>query len=241
MRGLITLCARGGSKGIPGKNIKILNGKPLIGYSIEVAVEFANLYHCDVILSTDCETIKNVVKEISSKIDVSYVRPDFLATDAAGKLDAIKDVKKYAEDKNGSPYDYLIDLDVTSPLRTLEDLKISLDKLVENKEALNLFSVSPANRNPYFNMVEDKGTGFIELCKKGEFFTRQSAPKVYDLNASFYIYKQGFFEKETKTVITDKTIIYEVPHLCFDLDHLIDFEFMDFLLSKKKLDFTFNY
>ncbi|MDR2221532.1 MAG: acylneuraminate cytidylyltransferase family protein [Flavobacteriaceae bacterium] len=241
MRGLITLCARGGSKGIPGKNIKMLNGKPLIGYSIEVAMEFANLYQCDVILSTDSEIIKNVVKEINSKVDVSYVRPDFLATDTAGKLDAIKDVKKYAEDKNTISYDYLIDLDVTSPLRTIDDLKISLDKLIENEEALNLFSVSPANRNPYFNMVEDKGTGFIELCKKGEFLTRQSAPKVYDLNASFYIYKKEFFNKETKTVITGNTIVYEVPHLCFDLDHPIDFEFMDFLLSNQKLDFPFNY
>src|SRR5690554_6086345 len=105
MRGLITLCARGGSKGIPGKNIKILNGKPLIGYSIEVAVEFANSYHCDVILSTDCETIKNVVKEISSKIDVSYVRPDFLANDTAGKLDAIVDVYQFAEKANNINYD----------------------------------------------------------------------------------------------------------------------------------------
>lgn len=241
MRGLITLCARGGSKGIPGKNIKVLNGKPLIGYSIEIAVIFAEQFNCDVILSTDSESIKEVVAGINDKINIAYNRPDFLATDSAGKLDAIKDVKKFAEDYYGVLYDYVIDLDVTSPLRTIVDLKESLNQLMLNTDALNLFSVSPANRNPYFNMVEDRGDGFVALCKKGEFLTRQSAPKVYDLNASFYIYKKEFFVQETKTVITDHTIVYSVPHLCFDLDHPIDFEFMEFLLSNKKLDFLFNY
>lgn len=241
MKGLITLCARGGSKGIPGKNIKELNGKPLIGYSIEIAVQFASLYNCDVVLSTDSDLIKTVVQSIDKKVNVTYDRPEFLATDSAGKLDAIKDVMKFAQAHNEVAYDFVIDLDVTSPLRTLEDLKTSLDRLMANEEALNLFSVSPANRNPYFNMVEDCGNGFVALCKKGEFLTRQSAPKVYDLNASFYIYKKTFFEQETKTVITDRTMVYEVPHLCFDLDHPIDFEFMEFLLSNKKLDFSFNY
>lgn len=241
MKGLITLCARGGSKGIPGKNIKDLNGKPLIGYSIEVAVLFAEQFNCDIILSTDSDSIKEVVAGISDKVNIAYNRPDFLATDSAGKLDAIKDVKRFAEERYTCTYDFIIDLDVTSPLRTVEDLKISLDKLFDNEDALNVFSVSPANRNPYFNMVEDKGNGFVGLCKKGEFLTRQSAPNVYDLNASFYIYKKKFFEQETTTVITDQTIVYVVPHLCFDLDHPIDFEFMNFLLSNRKLDFAFNY
>lgn len=241
MKGLITLCARGGSKGIPGKNIKVINGKPLIAYSIEVATVFAEKMNCDVVLSTDSEAIKEVVKTVSDAVDIAYKRPGFLATDSAGKLDAIIDVRKYAESVNGVLYDYVIDLDVTSPLRTIEDIEKSLNMLMNNHQAVNLFSVSPANRNPYFNMVEENGNGFIELCKKGEFLTRQSAPKVYDLNASFYIYKRDFFSLNTKTVITDKTIVFEVPHLCFDLDHSIDFEFMDFLLSNKKLDFPFNY
>ncbi|MDM1086227.1 cytidylyltransferase domain-containing protein [Myroides odoratimimus] len=241
MRGLITLCARGGSKGIPGKNIKDLNGKPLIGYSIEIAVVFAEQFNCDVILSTDSDSIKEVVAGINDKVNIVYNRPDFLATDSAGKLDAIKDVKGFAENYYGVVYDYVIDLDVTSPLRTIVDLKDSLDQLMLNADALNLFSVSPANRNPYFNMVEERSDGFVSLCKKGEFLTRQSAPNVYDLNASFYIYKKQFFEQVTKTVITDQTIVYVVPHLCFDLDLPIDFEFMEFLLSNKKLDFSFNY
>lgn len=242
MKGLITVCARGGSKGIPGKNIKKINGKELIAYSIEVAVQLARKYDIDIFLSTDSEEIKNVVCLLQfDKVDCSYSRPDFLASDTAGKLDAIIDVKKYAEIQKNITYDFVIDLDVTSPLRTAEDLEKSIQMLFLNEEALNLFSVSPANRNPYFNMVEESGNGFYKLCKKGEFLTRQSAPKVFDLNASFYVFKSTFFGSGNKTVITDKSLVYEVPHLCFDLDHEIDFEFMTFLVENKKLNFDFNY
>lgn len=242
MKGLITICARGGSKGIPGKNIKPINGKPLIHYSLEVAEELSKKYDIDIFLSTDSEEIKNVVKSSTfSLINTEYVRPDFLANDTAGKLDAIIDVYLFAEEKNDVKYDFVIDLDVTSPLRTSEDLASSVELLFSNEEALNLFSVSPANRNPYFNMVEEKENGFYELCKKGQFLTRQSAPRVFDLNASFYVFKKDFFAENHKTVITDRSLVYEVPHLCFDLDHQIDFEFMSFLLENRKLDFDFNY
>jgi CMP-N,N'-diacetyllegionaminic acid synthase len=242
MKGLVTICARGGSKGIPGKNIKLINGKPLINYSIAVAEELSKKYDLDIFLSTDSQEIKDVVKASTfSQVNTEYVRPDFLANDTAGKLDAIVDVYQFAEKTNDVNYDFVIDLDVTSPLRTAEDLAASVELLFNNQEALNLFSVSPANRNPYFNMVEEKENGFYELCKKGQFLTRQSAPRVFDLNASFYVFKKTFFAENHKTVITDKSLVYEVPHLCFDLDHNIDFEFMSFLLENKKLDFDFNY
>lgn len=242
MKGLVTICARGGSKGIPGKNIKLINGKPLINYSLAVAEELSQKYNLDVFLSTDSQEIKDVVKASAfSMVNTEYVRPDFLANDTAGKLDAIVDVYQFAENSNDVKYDFVIDLDVTSPLRTAEDLAASVELLFNNHEALNLFSVSPANRNPYFNMVEEKENGFYELCKKGQFLTRQSAPRVFDLNASFYVFKKAFFAENHKTVITDKSLVYEVPHLCFDLDHNIDFEFMSFLLENKKLDFDFNY
>lgn len=241
MKGLITICARGGSKGIPGKNIKVINGKPLIQYSIEVAVQLADNYDIDIILSTDSDEIKDVVERLNLPIDTSYTRPDFLASDTAGKLDAITDAKAYSEKKSSKTYDFVMDLDVTSPLRTSEDLLSSIELLFNNDKALNLFSVSPANRNPYFNMVEEKEDGFVSLCKKGAFLTRQSAPKVYDMNASYYIFKKAFFDDNHATVITDKSLVYEVPHLCFDLDHPIDFEFMTFLMEQKKLGFNFNY
>ena len=242
MKILVTICARGGSKGIPGKNIKNINGRPLISYSLEVAERFAEKHDVDIILSTDSSEIKEVVLNMPfKKIDTSYIRPEFLSGDTAGKLDTIIDVKKYAEQKNNKQYDIVLDLDVTAPLRTVEDLEKSLQLLSENKEAVNLFSVSPANRNPYFNMVEENEQGFYKLCKKGSFLTRQSAPKVYDLNASFYFYKKRFFQENYKSVITNRSLVYEVPHICFDLDHPIDFEFMTYLLENKRLGFDFNY
>lgn len=242
MKGLVTICARGGSKGIPGKNIKLINGKPLINYSLAVAEQLSKKYELDIFLSTDSQEIKYVVESSGfSLVNTEYIRPEFLANDTVGKLDAIVDVKQYAERTKQISYDYVIDLDVTSPLRTISDLEHALDLLFSNEQALNLFSVSPANRNPYFNMVEENKEGYYSLCKKGEFLSRQSAPRVFDLNASFYVFKKKFFEENYKTVITERSLVYEVPHLCFDLDHQIDFDFMSFLLEKKKLDFDFNY
>lgn len=238
---LITICARGGSKGIPGKNIKILNNKPLIFYTLKIAIEFAKLQkYCQIILSTDSEEIKQTVRKFQfPDIDLSYTRPAKLANDTAGKLDVIKDVLSFAQEKNTIKYDYVLDMDVTSPLRNIDDLKKAFQLIEEKENALNLFSVSPASRNPYFNMVEDSGNGFVSLCKKGHFLTRQSAPKVYDMNASFYIYTALFFSESQTTVITDRSIVYEVPHVCFDLDHPIDFEFMEYLIENNKLDFDF--
>ena len=242
MKGLITICARGGSKGIPGKNIKLINGKALIAYSCEVAIAFAANRNIDIILSTDSAEIKGVVKSLGlQKINISYERPDFLANDTAGKLHTIVAAKEYSETQNDCKYDFIVDLDVTSPLRNVIDLDSAMDLLFKNEAALNIFSVSPANRNPYFNMVEEKEDGFYGLCKTGQFLTRQSAPKVYDMNASFYIFKKAFFDQGYKTVISDRTLICELPHVCFDLDHPIDFEFMSYLLENKKLDFEFNY
>ena len=102
---------------------------------------------------------------------------------------------------------------------------------------INLFSVSNANRNPYFNMVELKRNNYYNLVKKnGDFLSRQNSPKVFDLNASFYFYKRIFFTINLPTVFTSSSLIYLVPHLCFDLDHEIDFEFLDFLIKNNKLE-----
>ncbi|EIW91181.1 cytidylyltransferase [Capnocytophaga sp. oral taxon 412 str. F0487] len=240
---LITICARGGSKGIPGKNIKVINEKPLIYYTLKTANAFKEKYKgkVDIVLSTDSQQIKDVVERQGLYIETDYTRPEALATDTAGKLGVIIDVKNFMEQKHHKKYDYVLDMDVTAPLRNVADLEKALVLLERNAEAYNVFSVSPCHRNPYFNMVEENKEGFYELCKKGSFLTRQSAPKVFDMNASFYYYKRAFFDNHCEGVITDKSLVYEVPHLCFDLDEPIDFEFMSFLLTQKKLDFDFNY
>lgn len=235
---LITICARGGSKGIPGKNIKVIGGKPLIEYSIDVANRLATKFNCKIGISTDNEKIKAAANQAGVFTD--YIRPDFLATDVAGKIDTISDLLLYEESLVDFKYDYILDLDVTSPLRTLEDLETAFEIINENKDALNLFSVNDAARNPYFNMVEENQNGFYSLVKAntdGSVMTRQSAPKVFDLNASFYWYKRVFFDKKIKSAITDRSLIYKMNHICFDLDHPVDFLFMEYLLDNSKLDF----
>jgi CMP-N-acetylneuraminic acid synthetase len=160
-----------------------------------------------------------------------------LTSDSAGKMHVIIDFKKYGEDKFNVIFDYVLDLDVKSPLRTLQDLLNAFDLLKSDSKAYNLFSVIPANRNPYFNMVEELDNGYFTTSKKGSFLTRQSVLKVYEMNASFNFYTNAFFLQDFKSAITDKSLIYEVPHPCFDLDHPIDFDFMEFLLVNNKLDF----
>ena len=236
---LITICARGGSKGIPGKNIKLLNNKPLIHYTIQVAKKFQEKLNTVIIeLSTDSEEIVKVAENCGLKSD--YRRPEYLAGDYVGKIDAIKDLLLWKEKANNIHFDYILDMDVTSPLRNLRDLTEAFDLINKNDAAINLFSVSPSNRSPYFNMVEQKDNGFFSQVKqpKGLVLTRQSAPKVYDLNASFYFYKRLFFDLGYKGAITNQSIIYEVPHICFDLDHPLDFEILSFLMENNKLDFA---
>jgi CMP-N,N'-diacetyllegionaminic acid synthase len=235
---LVTICARGGSKGIPGKNIKLIGGKPLIAYSINLTNKLKEKWNLKVALSTDDSEIKAVAA--AHGVLTEYVRPEYLATDVAGKIDTIKDLLLYEESVVDYKYDFVLDLDITSPLRTLEDLEKALELLLANSEAKNLFSVNNAARNPYFNMVEENVNGFYSLVKTnpdGSVMTRQSAPKVYDLNASFYWYRRSFFDSDFKTALTDKSLIYIINHICFDLDHPVDFLFMEYLLENNKLDF----
>lgn len=236
---LITICARGGSKGIPGKNIKLINGVPLIAYTIELAKKIQKKYNVVIALSTDDIEIKKVAEDFG--LITNYERPRFLATDTAGKIDTIKDVLLYEESLLKDKMDFILDLDVTSPLRTFEDIEQALQLLINKPEAQNLFSVNPAARNPYFNMVEENNNGYYSLVKMnpdGSVMTRQSAPKVFELNASFYWYRRSFFDSGVKSAITDKSIIFEMKHICFDLDHPVDFLFMEYLLQNDKLDFN---
>jgi CMP-N,N'-diacetyllegionaminic acid synthase len=230
---LVTICARGGSKGVPKKNIKNLCGFPLMYYTIKIAKEFLKDKRGVIVLSTDCEEIKKVAKEYGLKSD--YFRPAKLATDYVGKIDVIKDVLMFEERKTDVSFDLILDLDITSPLRTLSDLNNSLKILQNDKEALNIFSVSKSKKNPYFNMVEKKGTYYNKVKEISNIKTRQSAPVVYDMNASFYFYTRKFFNEKFDTVFTNKSLIYELMHECFDIDEPIDFIIMEYLLKNNFL------
>ena len=210
----------------------------MISYTIQSAKQFQNKFNnVSIELSTDSEEIIRVAEISGLKSD--YRRPDSLAGDSIGKIDAIKDVLIWKEKANSCQYDYILDMDVTSPLRNLKDLTDAFEIIQKNRNALNLFSVNPSNRSPYFNMVEQKDNGFFAQVKQhdGLVLSRQSAPKVYDMNASFYFYKRSFFELGYKSAITDKSIVYEMPHICFDIDQPIDFEIISYLIERKKLDF----
>tara|TARA_B100001250_G_scaffold93253_1_gene77718 strand:+ start:8985 stop:9698 length:714 start_codon:yes stop_codon:yes gene_type:complete len=237
MKILITICARGGSKGLPGKNIKPLNGQPLIAYSIKNAKEISTDYDCDIALSTDCERIKNTVKQYL-ELD-KYLRPPNLSTDSASKVETIKHLLLYHENQKKIKYDLILDLDVSSPMRTKDDLKKSLDMVINDKECINLFSVSKAKKNPYFNMVEKKDNGYYDLVSKGQQFSnRQSTPDVYEMNASFYIYKREFFDMKKITPFSERSLAYIMPNICFDIDHKIDFLFLDYLIQTNKVDLS---
>lgn len=236
MKILITLCARGGSKGIPGKNIRDLNGKPLIAYSIETAKKFAEKNNASVALSTDSADIIEVAKQFG--LVTEYIRPQELATDTAGKIDVLKDILHYTEEIESKAFDFLLDLDITSPLRNVQDLEKALNQLVSNPDAYNIFSVNPANRNPYFNMVEQGIDGYVHLVKQSHAVkTRQQAPPVYDMNASFYIYRRTFFIDDLKRATTEKSLAYVMDHICFDLDHPLDFTMMELMMKNNLLDF----
>lgn len=228
---LLTICARGGSKGIPNKNLKIINGKPLIWYTLSFAKKLHDLMELDIVLSSDSEEILNSAKQFS--IIKRHKRIPKLATDEVGKIDVLKDILDLQE-LQGKRYDYIIDLDVTSPIRTLEGVISAFEKLKSNDKALNIFSVSKASKNPYFNMVEPRLDGFVKISKsKQEVLSRQKAPEVFQLNASYYIYKSKFFELKKRSAITDQSLAYVVPHLCFDIDEEVDLLFLDFLLKEK--------
>lgn len=235
---LITICARGGSKGIPGKNIKLINDKPLIAYTIQAAQEFALTQNADISLSTDSKKIREVAAKYG--LHTEYIRPHELATDTVGKIDVITSLVDYQEGLLNKEYDFILDLDITSPLRTQEDLEKAFNELVSDCKAINIFSVNPAARNPYFNMVEKGLGGYVRLVKeKGEIKSRQAAPKVYDMNASFYFFRRAFFREGYKTTITDKSLVYVMDHLCFDLDEPHDFTIMDLMMRNNFFDFKF--
>ena len=236
---LITICARGGSKGVPNKNIRTLGTLPLIAYTINIAKKFSIDNEVDIELSTDSILIKNTCEYFG--ITSEYLRPPHLATDQAGKIDVIRDLIRFAERKNSKEYDYILDLDVSSPLRTINDL-IESKRIFEEKDFTTLFSVSEAEKNPYFNMVEldNQKKAFLSKDRKNTYLTRQNAPKVYQLNASFYWYKRDFFKANTSSPITNNSGIYIMPNICFDIDNEIDFEFMNFLLNTHRLNFMIS-
>lgn len=141
----------------------------------------------------------------------------------------------FAEKKYGKTYDFIVDLDVTSPIRTLQDIEACVERIASEPTAKTIFSVNPCARNPYFNQVEEGKDGFCHVVLGGKYTTRQSAPKVYDMNASIYVYRRKALETEHPRAVTDRSIVFVMDHICFDLDEPSDYDYLTYLIDTKKI------
>ena len=180
---LYIIPARGGSKGIPGKNIKHLCGRPLIAYSIDAAKACAEDER-HIILSTDDEKIADTARALGLKVD--YMRPAELATDQSGTREAIIDAMDWA-DKQSIDYDCVVLLQPTSPMRIAEDITGALALYSDNVDMV--VSVTDAASNPYYNCFEtDPETGFLHISKgDGKLTRRQDAPPAWEYNGAVYV------------------------------------------------------
>jgi len=222
---LCVIPARSGSKGLPGKNIKELMGKPLLAYSIEHAK--ASKYIDRIVVSTDGLEIAGVA--LRHGAEVPFLRPNELAGDQSSTIDALLHAVEEVEG-SGYGFDYLVLLHVTTPLRSAEDVDACIE-LLAGTNAESVFSVTEAHRNPYFNMVE-VSDGRVSLVKPGNFVSRQTAPRVFDMNSSIYVWKKDAL-KEKKAVILDKTAIYMMPReRSIDIDDGLDFRIAEMILKE---------
>tara|TARA_B100000886_G_scaffold163556_1_gene111484 strand:+ start:445 stop:1137 length:693 start_codon:yes stop_codon:yes gene_type:complete len=230
MRILCSVCARGGSTTLKNKNIKILRGKPLILHTLLTAKK-TGIFD-KIVVSSDSKKILKIAKK---QTNLQIKRPLKLSSDKSPKLPAIKHALINSEKYFKKKFDIVVDLDATSPLRRVEDIINALKIFKKNKNS-NLISVCPSNKNPYYNMIEKKGKE-IKIVKKSniDFYGRQEAPKVFDINASIYIWSRRSLLKNKK-LINNKTGIYIMPKArSTDIDDLEDFELVKYFMKRGKI------
>ncbi len=182
MTPLYIIPARGGSKGIPHKNIKPLGGRPLIAYAIDGA-RGAGADDRHIILSTDDPAIAETARSLG--LPVPYMRPAALATDTAGSREVILDAMDWA-DSQGIAYDCVVLLQPTSPFRTTDDILGALAAFTPGADMV--VSVCESASNPYYNMFETDAEGYLEISKGDGLITRrQDAPRVWEYNGAVYV------------------------------------------------------
>ena len=227
MKILYLIPARGGSKGLPGKNIKLLSKKPLLYYSIDFARHFTG--DENIFVSTDDDTIINTVNNYN--LTIPFKRPDALATDTAGSWEVICHAIESFE-KNGLVYDCVVLLQPTTPFRKKEDLIEAL-KIFSNDLDM-VVSVKESDANPYYNLFEENSQCYLEKCNKNSnAIRRQDVPPVYQYNGSLYVINVKSIKKYSS--FTEFKLIKKIKMdsiYSIDIDSLMDFEFCEFLLSK---------
>ncbi len=226
MRLLFTICGRGGSKGIKNKNIRNFLDKPLALYSLSVIDLYLkrSKYDADIVINTDSKDLMDIFKNNDlCSVEMIERTPD-LAGDNVAKVDVIQNCLEVMEEKNGN-YDLIIDLDITSPLRTVNELDEMIEKKLNTDNDL-IFSVTDSRRNPYFNMVMRTDEGYDRVIKSN-FNTRQEAPLIYDMNASIYVYSREFLLRKVG-LFDGKCGIHKMFDTgILDLDHENDLLLME--------------
>lgn len=230
MKVVALICARGGSKGLPGKNIKPLAGRPLIGWAISQALAVASVGK--VIVSTDSEEIAAASREAGA--EVPFMRPSELAQDSSPEWLVWRHALHYLKEADGQYPRALLVVPATAPLRAVEDLERCLEEF-EKGGADMVVTVSDAHRSPYFNMVKENVDGTIGLVipPDGAVWRRQDAPIVYDVTTvayvaspEFVLAKNGIFEGRVRKV--------HVPiERALDIDTPLDFRIAEYLMSER--------
>jgi N-acylneuraminate cytidylyltransferase len=222
--------ARSGSKGLPGKNTRILGGIPLIAYSIIQAKEVKRIDR--VIVSTDSKEIARIAVEFGA--DVPFMRPVDLSTDDSPEWLAWRHGINFLHEEMGTLPEAFISIPTTSPLRLPEDIENCID-LFEKKLADVVITVTEARRNPYFNMVELNEVGDANLVNSTKSLVagRQKAPIMFDMTTVCYVAKPDFIMSHNSIFEGQVQAVLIPPERSIDIDSHLDFEIAEFLLSKR--------
>lgn len=227
IRTVATICARGGSKGLPRKNVLPFAGKPLVAHTIEQALACPGI--SDVYISTDDDEIADVAHRFGAQ--VPYRRPVELATDQAAKIPAVEHLVAYLEEQ-GEVIDFVVDLQPTSPLRAPEDLANAL-ALVDRADLV--VSVTEPSHNPYYSLVEVAADGTLHLSKTHEAVRRQDVPQVWGLNGSIYVWRRAALKQAVTQGFWGVSILPSVMprERSVDIDDAFDFEMAEWLHEKQ--------
>jgi CMP-N,N'-diacetyllegionaminic acid synthase len=224
------ICARGGSKGIPRKNLRPLAGKPLIAHAIQCARACSLLRR--VVVSTDDPAIADIAKEHGA--EVPFIRPADLAQDDTSKWHVFRHLVKFLEEMDGTRVDVLVDLDSGVPLRRPSDVDECVNQLLSGTADL-VATAYEADRNPYFNMVELDGEGLAKIVKPSErpIVCRQEAPRVYSLSPAVYAIRRDTLWKYSHWSEA-RLQIYRLPReRAIDIDSELDFRLAEFLMLRQ--------
>lgn len=226
MKSYAFIFARKNSKGLPGKNTKLLHGKPLIHYSIEVAFKTPGVKK--VFVSTDDESVGKISRSLGATV---IDRPIELARDDSPEWEAWKHAITWVQNRFGN-FQEFISLPATSPLRDVKDIESAIIKKSYTGADICI-AVTPASRNPYFNMIKKLNENFVELVNKPskKFFRRQDIPEVFEITTVVYVANVDFILKNNN-LFDGKVTSIEVPkNRAIDIDDIHDFNYAESILS----------